>query len=226
QSFCSAFHSIGLAAIECGVGINPRVRKEYRVNRVVALPVVTCERAPYSAGNLLARANLELVLTNRLEGRQRYREILEKTGQPGARDENILNRRRHEKVIVRCVEHRARTGKSVREIDARTEVGIGRGKTVAVKSQAGVHCQPPGQLHRVLHIGTALASGPVIPKCNRPAIGPSQVDSRQAKQMRKSDVAFSKKEKIFIRPQDRQVYSAFERVRADEPREITFETER
>ena len=49
---------------------------------------------------------------------------------------------------------------------------------------------------------------------------------RQAKQMRKSDVAFSKKEKIFIRPQDRQVYSAFERVRADEPREITFETDR
>jgi len=141
--FCPGFHSIGLASIEVGVGINPRVRKEHRVNRVVALPVVTCERDPYSAGNVLARAKLELVLTNRLEGRQRDGEILEKTGQPGARDQNILNRRRHEKVIVRCVEHRARTGKSVREIDARTEVGIGRGKTVAVKSQAGVDCQRP-----------------------------------------------------------------------------------
>src|SRR5439155_2782192 len=199
--------------------------KEYRVNRVVALPVITCERDPYSAGNLLARANLELVLTNRLEGRQRYGEILEKTGQPGARDQNILNRRRHEKVIVRCVEHRARTSKSVREIDARTEVGIGRGKTVPVKSQTGVYCQRPGQLHRVLHIGTALASGPVIPKCNRPAIGSAQMNMRQAEKMRKSGVAFSIKEKIFIRPQHRQVYSAFERVRTDEPREIAFETD-
>src|SRR5262249_17161335 len=111
--FCPRFHSIGLASVEVCVGIDPRVRKKHCVNGVVALPVVTCERNSYSAGNLLARAKLELILTNRLEGRQRYGEILEKTGQPGARDENILNRRRNEKVIVRCVEHRTRTSKSV-----------------------------------------------------------------------------------------------------------------
>ena len=99
-------HAVGFPFVEAGVRVEPGIREERGMGRVVADTVIAGDADVHDARDRLRHAELELVFLDGAHRRQRSSDLGNEARQAGAAREHVFDRRRNVEVVVRPEQHR------------------------------------------------------------------------------------------------------------------------